>query len=231
MHIYDYYYHLPDVKKPPVSTDESLADSPKISSSVKSGKSILYCCALYCFRFVQLHVSSSCKERWTSGNARRPCSLAWFALSSSPIAAQWRSVVFLGGTPPHLFPAYHLTVYCVARVRLGYFAVFDGHGGSRAALYAAKCLHCHIVLRFPRGRNEGGLLVLQDGIILLFTFDYCSAYRLNVGISNFPLCQHWWTMRVVWVFLNARGKRILAPEVCVNYSYPKCQTCHPALIQ
>ncbi|CAH8827874.1 unnamed protein product [Trichobilharzia szidati] len=35
--------------------------------------------------------------------------------------------------------------------RVGYFGVFDGHGGSRASNFACKRLHQHIAARFPRG--------------------------------------------------------------------------------
>ncbi|CAH8446198.1 unnamed protein product [Schistosoma bovis] len=35
--------------------------------------------------------------------------------------------------------------------RVCYFAIFDGHGGAKAANFACKRLHQHIAMRFPRG--------------------------------------------------------------------------------
>ncbi|MBN3314655.1 ILKAP phosphatase, partial [Atractosteus spatula] len=37
---------------------------------------------------------------------------------------------------------------------LAYFAVFDGHGGSRASRYAAQNLHLNLALKFPKGDAE-----------------------------------------------------------------------------
>jgi len=39
----------------------------------------------------------------------------------------------------------------VYRCRLSYYAVFDGHGGSRASKYAAQHLHKIIADKFPKG--------------------------------------------------------------------------------
>lgn len=38
--------------------------------------------------------------------------------------------------------------------RLAYFAVFDGHGGSRASRFAAENLHRTLALKFPKGEVE-----------------------------------------------------------------------------
>ncbi|KPP65869.1 hypothetical protein Z043_115682 [Scleropages formosus] len=38
--------------------------------------------------------------------------------------------------------------------RLAYFAVFDGHGGSRASRFAAEHLHHTLALKFPKGEVE-----------------------------------------------------------------------------
>lgn len=38
--------------------------------------------------------------------------------------------------------------------RLAYFAVFDGHGGTRASLFAAENLHPTILSKFPKGDVE-----------------------------------------------------------------------------
>ncbi|KAM9732781.1 arf-GAP with coiled-coil, ANK repeat and PH domain-containing protein 2 [Menidia menidia] len=40
------------------------------------------------------------------------------------------------------------------RSRVSYFAVFDGHGGSRASRFAAENLHLNLVQRFPSGDPE-----------------------------------------------------------------------------
>ncbi|XP_040204895.1 integrin-linked kinase-associated serine/threonine phosphatase 2C isoform X1 [Rana temporaria] len=38
--------------------------------------------------------------------------------------------------------------------RLSYFAVFDGHGGSRAARFASQQLHSNLVKKLPRGEGS-----------------------------------------------------------------------------
>lgn len=38
--------------------------------------------------------------------------------------------------------------------RVAYFAVFDGHGGSRASQYAAEHLHLVLAKKFPTGESE-----------------------------------------------------------------------------
>ncbi|XP_068136769.1 integrin-linked kinase-associated serine/threonine phosphatase 2C isoform X2 [Hyperolius riggenbachi] len=38
--------------------------------------------------------------------------------------------------------------------RLSYFAVFDGHGGSRASRYASQHLHRNLVKKLPRGEGS-----------------------------------------------------------------------------
>ncbi|XP_023660045.1 integrin-linked kinase-associated serine/threonine phosphatase 2C-like isoform X3 [Paramormyrops kingsleyae] len=38
--------------------------------------------------------------------------------------------------------------------RLAYFAVFDGHGGSRASCFAAEHLHQALALKFPKGEVQ-----------------------------------------------------------------------------
>ena len=35
--------------------------------------------------------------------------------------------------------------------RMGYYAVFDGHAGNRASLFAAEHLHRNILQKFPKG--------------------------------------------------------------------------------
>ena len=37
------------------------------------------------------------------------------------------------------------------RSRVAYYAVFDGHGGSRASSYASKWLHVHLAQKLPKG--------------------------------------------------------------------------------
>ncbi|XP_054649464.1 integrin-linked kinase-associated serine/threonine phosphatase 2C isoform X2 [Dunckerocampus dactyliophorus] len=38
--------------------------------------------------------------------------------------------------------------------RVSYFAVFDGHGGARASLFAAEHLHQTLAKKFPRGETD-----------------------------------------------------------------------------
>lgn len=43
--------------------------------------------------------------------------------------------------------------WCFRRSRASYFAVFDGHGGTRASRFAAEHLHHILATKFPRGEQ------------------------------------------------------------------------------
>jgi len=49
------------------------------------------------------------------------------------------------------------------RNRVAYYAVFDGHGGSRASIYASKWLHIHLSHKLPKGTR---LLKIKNVIVI-----------------------------------------------------------------
>ncbi|KAG8580639.1 hypothetical protein GDO81_007375 [Engystomops pustulosus] len=68
--------------------------------------------------------------------------------------------------------------------RLSYYAVFDGHGGSRAARYAAQNLHRNLVKKFPRG--EGGSVDKAIKKSLLDAFKQTDEEFLKQAASQKP---------------------------------------------
>jgi len=70
----------------------------------------------------------------------------WFTTTFSGVSlVYWDDTIgVLSVNPP-------CVCVCVCRCRLSYYAVFDGHGGSRAAKYAAQHLHKIIADKFPKG--------------------------------------------------------------------------------
>ncbi|KAM9315983.1 integrin-linked kinase-associated serine/threonine phosphatase 2C [Gastrophryne carolinensis] len=68
--------------------------------------------------------------------------------------------------------------------RLSYFAVFDGHGGSRAARFAAQHLHRNLAKKLPRGEGNS----VDKGIkkCLLDTFKQTDEEFLKQAASQKP---------------------------------------------
>ncbi|XP_073437328.1 integrin-linked kinase-associated serine/threonine phosphatase 2C [Dendrobates tinctorius] len=68
--------------------------------------------------------------------------------------------------------------------RLSYYAVFDGHGGSRAARYAAHNLHLNLVKKLPRG--DGGSVDKTIKKSLLEAFRHTDEEFLKQAASQKP---------------------------------------------
>ncbi|TRZ00155.1 hypothetical protein DNTS_025724 [Danionella cerebrum] len=68
--------------------------------------------------------------------------------------------------------------------RLAYFAVFDGHGGSRASQFAAETLHHTLVSKFPKGEVENLDKLLKK--CLLETFRQTDEDFLKKASSQKP---------------------------------------------
>ncbi|XP_073530611.1 integrin-linked kinase-associated serine/threonine phosphatase 2C isoform X4 [Phyllobates terribilis] len=68
--------------------------------------------------------------------------------------------------------------------RLSYYGVFDGHGGSRAARYAAHNLHLNFVKKLPRG--DGGSVDKTIKKSLLDAFKHTDEEFLKQAASQKP---------------------------------------------
>ncbi|XP_061576600.1 integrin-linked kinase-associated serine/threonine phosphatase 2C [Cololabis saira] len=69
------------------------------------------------------------------------------------------------------------------RSRVSYFAVFDGHGGSRASRFAAENLHLNLAQRFPTGDGDLDQLIKK---CLLETFRQTDDDFLKKASSQKP---------------------------------------------
>ena len=59
---------------------------------------------------------------------------------------------------------YELNLY---RKRISYYAVFDGHSGSRASEYCASKMHLVLAEKFPKGKDR---IILKIQLIMLLRF-------------------------------------------------------------
>ncbi|KAF6777900.1 hypothetical protein AHF37_03036 [Paragonimus kellicotti] len=110
----------------------------------------------------------------------RPCSICAFIMKGERPEMQDAHVCI------NDLSAYFRTPAVAEVCRLSYFAVFDGHGGSKASTFAAKRLHLNFASKFPKG----GLAQIEKDIKRVF-YD---AFKKTDGDFLREACQqrpHW----------------------------------------
>ncbi|KAF5898600.1 integrin-linked kinase-associated serine/threonine phosphatase 2C isoform X1, partial [Clarias magur] len=84
-----------------------------------------------------------------------------------------------------ILPNLHTNTLPTHVSRLGYFAVFDGHGGARASQFAAEHLHHTLLSKFPKGEVENLDKLVRK--CLLDTFRHTDEEFLKKASSQKPV--------------------------------------------
>ncbi|KAJ8280573.1 hypothetical protein GJAV_G00056410 [Gymnothorax javanicus] len=110
--------------------------------------------------------------------------------------------------------------------RLAYFAVFDGHGGSRASRFAAEHLHHTLALKFPKGEVENLDKLVKK--CLLDTFKQTDEDFLKQASSQKPAWKDGTTatcMLVVDDFLYVANLGDSRAVLCREEGEDDCRKC------